>query len=132
MRLRFAEETIHLNNVQVECIVGVNPHERTTPQPLLISLSFPADFGPAAESEALEHTTDYSAVARAARAFVQEGRFLLLETLARRLAEHLCGHFGLARLHLHVRKPNAVAGSDGPAVSLTATREDGAAGSPTP
>ena len=120
---RFDGETIHIDNLQVRCIVGVRPHEREHEQPLLISIAFPADFGAAAASEALERTVDYSAVAAAARAFVRDGRFQLIETLARRLGVHLCERFALSRVSLHVRKPQAIAESDGPAVSLTVTRE---------
>jgi dihydroneopterin aldolase len=119
---RFEAETIHLHDLRVECIVGVNPAERETPQALLISLSFPWDFGRAAEGDSLEHTIDYSEVARAAREFAGAGRYQLLETLARRLGEHLCTRFALASLSLHIRKPAAVAGSAGPAVSLTLRR----------
>jgi FolB domain-containing protein len=120
---RFEGETIRIDNLQVRCIVGVRPDEREREQPLVLSIAFPAEFAAAAESETLERTVDYSEVARAARAFVQEGRFRLLETLARRLGVHLCERFGLARVNLHVRKPQAIPDSDGPAVSLTVTRE---------
>ena len=122
---RFEDETIHIRGLRVECIVGVRPHEREQPQPLLISLSFPADFAAASESGTLEATVDYSEVAREIETFVRAGRFQLLETLIRRLAEHLGGRFGLSRLSLHVAKPQAIANSDGPALSLTWVREGG-------
>lgn len=120
---RFEDETLHIENLRVHCIIGVRPHEREQEQPLLLSIAFPADFGAAAESEALERTVDYSQVARSARAFVQAGRFQLLETLARRLGVHLCDQFGLPRVRLFIRKPQAIADSDGSAVSLTVARE---------
>lgn len=120
---RFEDETIHIDNLRVECIVGVRPFEREHEQPLLLSIAFPADFAAAAESGDLAHTVDYSALAKEARAFVREGRFELLETLTRRLGVHLCERFGLGRVTLHVRKPMAVNDSDGPAVSLTVVRE---------
>lgn len=121
---RYAQETIHIDNLHVECIIGIHPHEREQPQPLLVSVAIPADFAQAAAAERIEATLNYSAVAEAIREFVSAGQFQLLETLARGLARQLCDRFGLAGLHLHVRKPQAVAGSDGPAVSLTVTRED--------
>ena len=61
---------------------------------------------------------DYSAMAQAIREFVQAGQFQLLETLARRLADHVGQRFGLERLHLHIRKPEAIEDSGGAAVSL--------------
>lgn len=121
---RFAQETIHIDNLQVECIIGIHPHEREQPQPLLVSVAIPGNFSQAAAAERIEATLNYSTVAETIREFVITGRFHLLETLARGLARRLCEQFGLPGLHLHVRKPQAVAGSDGPAVSLTVTRED--------
>ncbi|MCZ6843986.1 MAG: dihydroneopterin aldolase [SAR324 cluster bacterium] len=115
---RFSAETIHLKNLQVECIVGVRPHERDTPQTLIVTLSFPWDFSAAAASESLSSTVNYSEVAESVRAFLQVGRYQLLETLARELAGHLGETYSLARLHLSVRKPGAVSGSDGAGVSL--------------
>jgi len=121
-RPRYSEETIHLVNLRVECIIGVNPDERVREQPLIVSLSFPASFAAAARNDDLRRTVNYSEVAEAIRAFARAGQYRLLETLARRLAAHLGARFGLARLSLHLRKPQAVAGSDGPAVSLTFRR----------
>ncbi len=120
---RYEEETVRIENLEVRCIIGVRPHERETEQPLVISLAFPRDFAAAAASESLEDTVDYSAMARAAGAFVREGRFRLLETLARRLGAHLCERFGLDVLHLRVRKPQAITDAEGAAVSLVVRRE---------
>ena len=115
---RHTEEEIHLENLRVECIIGIHPHEREHEQPLFITLRFPSDFSRAAASESVADTVDYGEVARAVRTFVIAGRFQLLETLARRLASHLCERFGLTWVRLTVRKPNAVADSGGAVVSL--------------
>lgn len=122
--IRFGEEIIHIQNLRVECIVGVKPEERVTPQPLIVSASFRGDFTRAAESDDLADTLDYGLVAQEIRAYLEHSRFQLLETLARRLAEHLSERFALRHVALHIRKPAALAGSDGPAVSLTLTRDD--------
>ena len=124
---QYTEEEIHLENVRVECIIGIHPHERVNVQPLFITLRFPADFGPAAASESVTDTVDYGEVGRAVRRFVVEGRFQLLETLARRLGAHLCETFALPWVSLTVRKPNAVADSDGACVSLRCTHSQAAA-----
>jgi dihydroneopterin aldolase len=124
---RIADATIHITNLTFPCIIGVNPEERTTEQPLVVNLSFRADFARAAETDDLKHTVNYSDVAQEVRDFTRAGRFRLLETLAQRLAVHLSERFRLTDLALHLRKPNALPGSDGPAVSLHLTASPGVA-----
>ncbi len=121
---RFESETIHISDLRVHCIVGVHPREREQLQPLVLSISFPGNFGTAEREEQLAATVDYAKVAQAAREFVVQGRYKLLETLARGLAAHLGERFGLSRVSLHVRKPEAIADSGGAAVSLTWVSEE--------
>jgi dihydroneopterin aldolase len=116
---RFSDETIHIVNLRVNCIIGVNPRERVVGQPLVINASFPGSFAAAARGDDLTRTVNYSEVARAIRAFARAGRYRLLETLARRLGAHLCARFGLAGVALHILKPRAIPGAGGAAVSLT-------------
>lgn len=115
---RFTDETVQIANLRFPCIIGVNPGERTTEQPLVVTVSFRADFARAAETDDLKHTVDYAEVAREVRDFSRAGRFRLLETLARRLALHLSERFRLTDLTVHIRKPEAIPDSDGSAVSL--------------
>jgi dihydroneopterin aldolase len=119
---QFSDETIHLTNLRVNCIIGVNPHERVDEQPVIVNASFQWDFTGAAADEDLSWTVNYSDVAQAIRSFARAGKFHLLETLARQLAAHLCDQFSLNHLTLHIRKPTVIADSDGPAVSLTVRR----------
>lgn len=114
----FLEEQIELVSLRVDCIVGVSPHEREREQPLYIDLAFPASFQSAAASENLEDTINYAVVAECVRSFVQTGRFHLLEALLRRLAQHLAQTYQLPALRLSVRKPQAVAHSEGARLSL--------------
>lgn len=119
---RFSDEVIHITNLRVNCIIGANPHERVEEQPLIFNLSFAAEFSGAAQGDDLSWTVNYAEVAQEIREFAREGRFHLLESLARQLAVHLCEKFGLADLTLHIRKPAVIADSDGPAVSLSVRR----------
>jgi dihydroneopterin aldolase len=122
---RIADETIHIANLTFPCIIGVNPEERTTEQPLVVTAAIRADFARAAATDDLKHTVNYSDVADEIRTFSRAGRFRLLETLARRLAVHLSERFHLTDLTLHIRKPNALPGSEGPSVSLHLTASPG-------
>ena len=125
--VRISAETIHVENLRVQGVIGVRAEERLRPQPLSVDLALEQDFARAAESDDIGHTVDYSELCAAIRAFVAAHRFHLLETLIRRLAEHLSERFAFSRLSLHIRKPGAIADADAAAVSLTLTREPRAA-----
>ena len=116
---QFESETIHILDLKVRAIIGINPDERVLEQALIVSLDIPRGFAGAAATDDLAQTIDYSAVAGETRRFIQAGRFHLLETLARRLAAHLVDTFGLDGISIRVTKPGVIADSGGAAVSLT-------------
>ena len=122
--IQFLDETIFIEALRVDAIIGIHPHERARAQPLVFTLRIDQDFELGAKQDQIGATVDYSACAEKIRRFVRESDFELLETLARRLTEHLLDEFAISRLTLEIRKPQAVAGSDGAGVSLTALRTE--------
>ncbi len=66
---------------------GVLPEEQTRPQPFEVDVELSVDASRAGDSDALEHTVDYSAVAEAVSRVVRSERYQLLERLATRIAE---------------------------------------------
>ncbi|MDH5750977.1 MAG: dihydroneopterin aldolase [Deltaproteobacteria bacterium] len=119
----FSKEEVRINDLRVDCIIGIDQEEREQIQPLFITITFPVDFGPSAQSAQIEDTVDYSDVAAEARRFVVEGQFRLLEELARALARHLCERFPLSAVSLNVLKPESISGSGGASVSLSYSRD---------
>ncbi len=111
-------ETIRIEELTVNCIVGVLPRERQREQPLLVDIIARADFSVAAESGQLKHTVDYVKLAEATSDFIRQGKFHLLETLIRKLACQLCQQFGFHWLRLIIRKPQAMTQAKAAAVSL--------------
>jgi dihydroneopterin aldolase len=66
---------------------GWLPEEQTRPQPFEVDLELTVDLTAAGESDALDDTVDYSAVAEAVSRVVASERYQLLERLATRIAE---------------------------------------------
>src|SRR5260221_14583184 len=66
---------------------GVLPEEQTRPQPFEVDVELTVDLSSAGESDALDDTVDYSAVAEAVSRVVTSERYFLLERLATRIAE---------------------------------------------
>jgi dihydroneopterin aldolase len=71
---------IGIENLRVECLIGVRDPERKTPQSLRVDLEVWVNGDPAASSDDLQHTYCYDMVARDTEFLLQAGRFYLLET----------------------------------------------------
>ena len=98
------------------------------PQTVVLDLEFPCDCARAAASDTVAETVDYKQVAKRVLAFVEESKFLLIETLAHRVALLLLKEFSLEWIKIDLNKPGAIRHSRDVGVSVTRRRADLAAG----
>ncbi len=82
-------DVIELRALRVSAIVGVLAEERDRAQPLEFDLDIERNFEEAAMNDDLSETTDYAAAVGIATSVATHGRFLLLETLAYRVAREI-------------------------------------------
>lgn len=108
-------DQIRIEGLEVRCVVGVYPRERTEPQRLIVDLTLELDTRAAAERESLAHTLDYAACAREVAFLLDHGRFRMLETAAHALARYLLAppprdarRARLARVRIELSKPEAL------------------------
>src|SRR5579859_6134880 len=81
-------DSISLENVAVECIIGLFREERVQPQPVSVNLRL--GLSPFARSRRdLGDTIDYLSVAGQVRFLLSACRFYLIETAAEALASYL-------------------------------------------
>ncbi|MGE4169983.1 MAG: dihydroneopterin aldolase [Candidatus Margulisiibacteriota bacterium] len=102
--------TLWIRDFTVSCIVGVHPHERTEPQPLILSLGLDLDITQAAKTDDLAHTFDYDALTQSIGSWLVQTHFNLIETVAVRLADFVlttCPN--LTQVAVVVEKPKALA-----------------------
>jgi dihydroneopterin aldolase len=83
---------------------GVLPEEQTRPQPFEVDVELDVDLKAAGESDNLDDTVDYSAVAEAVSRVVRSERYHLLERLATRIAEVCRGDPRVVAVSVTVRK----------------------------
>jgi dihydroneopterin aldolase len=69
------------------------------------------DIRRAAETDNIEDTLNYKAVAKRLISFIGDSEFLLVETMAERCANIVRDEFGVPWLKLRLSKPGAVRGS---------------------
>lgn len=80
---------IELRELRVSAVVGVLSEERDRAQPLAFDIDIERPLEAAAINDDLTETTNYADVLRTAATVARDGAFLLLETLAYRVAREI-------------------------------------------
>jgi len=108
----------------VHAVLGVNPHERVTPQPVRISFAMETDTRRAAGSDDIRDALDYARAAEQVAALTRTGKFQLAETLAERVAELLLAEFPCSRVRVEIDKPEALTDAASVGVAIERERTD--------
>lgn len=119
-------DMIFLRELHCEAVIGIFDWERQVRQTVLIDLEMSADIRRAAQSDRIEDTLNYKAVAKRVLAFVEASEFQLVETLAERIAQLVMTEFGIDRVRVTLHKPGAIRHSKDVGVMIERSREDAA------
>ena len=117
-------DTIFLNGLEVECIIGFIDWERRIKQKVLIDFELPVDCTRAAVDDDVADTLYYKSVSKRIIAFVEASEFKLVETMAERLATLVIAEFDVAWIRLRINKPGAIRGSRDVGVAIERHRAD--------
>lgn len=118
-------DRLRLCGLRVDCIVGVYPSERDTPQPLGVDLELRLDTRPAALDAKLKDTVDYARLWGELCFLLQASRFLLLESAAEALARYILAppppdapHAQVQEVVVRLSKPQALSGAGVPSLEI--------------
>jgi dihydroneopterin aldolase len=117
------QDTVFVRGLEVECIIGLIDWERRIKQKVVLDLELPIDCARSAVSDHVVDTLDYMSVASRVREFVGQSQFMLVETMAHRLALLMLAEFGTEWIRLSIHKPGAVRGSRDVGVSIERRRD---------
>lgn len=104
-------DIVFINDLRIETIIGIYDWERKVKQTISLDLEMGTDIRKSAATDAIEDTLNYKAVAKRLIAYVEDSEYLLVETLAEKIAEIVLSEFSVPWLKLTVHKPGAVRGS---------------------
>ena len=104
-------DIVYIRELEIDAIIGIYDWERETKQTVSIDLEMGCDNTRAAASEDIADALDYKSVAKRLISFVEGSEFLLVETLAERIAAIVLEEFSVPWLRLRLGKPGAVTGS---------------------
>jgi dihydroneopterin aldolase len=115
-----ASLTIFMRGLAIQAEIGVYPHERGRPQPLVVDVELWLATGPVIH---LADTLNYETLAEAARRLAGEGHIDLVETYAQRLAAACLDDPRVTRARVRVEKPLALEGARAAGVEVTVARD---------
>jgi len=115
-------DKIHIRDLCVPCIIGINPHERTEKQDVLINITLVCDCSTACCSDRIEDTIDYKTLKDELVAFVSGSQFFLIEKMAQEIASHCLATAGVESVIVTVDKPGALTGARSVAVEIERSR----------
>jgi len=117
-------DKIHIKNLLVRGIVGINPDERTKAQDVLVNVTMSADISAAAKSDDIDDAVNYRTVAKAIISHVENGDPLLVERLVTEIAQ-ICldADPRIDEVAVRVEKPGALRFAESVGVSIIRKRE---------
>lgn len=117
-------DIIYLHDLKVDTIIGIFDWERRITQTVIIDLDIQADIHKAAQSDAIEDTLNYKAVAKRIIEYVGNSDFQLVETLAERIADIILQEFNVPWLRVRVNKKGAIRGASDVGVIIERGRKN--------
>lgn len=117
-------DRVFIEDLRVETIIGIFDWEREIRQTVSLDLEMDVDVTRAADTDRIDDTLNYKAVAKRLIGFIEKSEFQLVETLAQRCAEIILAEFPVTWVRLRLGKPGAVRGSHSVGVIIERGRPD--------
>ncbi|AHK78297.1 dihydroneopterin aldolase [Ectothiorhodospira haloalkaliphila] len=111
-------DIVYIRDLKVKTTVGIFDWERSIRQEVRIDLEMGTDIRPASDSDCIDHTLDYKAVAKRVIALVESNERELVEAMAEDIARMVMQEFSVPWLRLTLGKPGAVRGAREVGVSI--------------
>jgi D-erythro-7,8-dihydroneopterin triphosphate epimerase len=111
-------DQIHIRDLHLRCIVGLNPTERTEKQDVVLNLTLFVNLRRAGQTDSIEDTVDYRNLKKKIIAAVEESSYLLIERLAEKVAEICLTDRHVGRVRVVLDKPGALRFSRSVAVEI--------------
>ncbi len=119
-----ALDRIHIRDINVRCIVGINDWERKRRQEVAISTTLYLDLSTAGRSDRVEDTVDYKALKNDILRTIEDSRFYLIERIAETVADLCLERSAVQRVDVIVDKLTALRFARSVAVEITRTKSD--------
>ena len=99
---------IHVKDLEIEAILGINERERTNKQKVKISYELTVDISRPAETDAIDDCVNYRTINKQVIEFVRNSSYFTLEKLSSEILKILVETKGVEKAVVTVSKPGAL------------------------
>ena len=117
-------DLIHIDDLHVRCIIGINPDERVNRQDVFISLTLETDTQAAAASDDIADAVNYRTLTKEVFEMVEASQFLLVERMAEEIAKLSLRDERVRAVRVRVDKPGALRFARSVAVEVERVRDE--------
>ena len=118
------QDKIFIRGLEVECIIGFIDWERRVKQKVVLDIELPVDCAHTAKTDAVADTLDYKQVVDQVIELIADSKFMLVETMAQKVAELIIENFTVNWVRVVVNKPGAIRGLRDVGVSIERYRDE--------
>ena len=122
-RITAVLDQIHIQDLLLRCIVGINPDERENKQDVVLNITLFADLTKAAETDEIDDTVNYRTIKNQVIELVESSSFYLVEKLAGEIARVCLKNDLVAAARVSVEKPGALRFARSVGVEILRLRE---------
>ena len=116
-------DQIHIIDLSVTGIVGINPDERVNPQEVLVNATMWVDTSQAAKSDDIQDAANYRTISKAIIAHIEQGEPMLVERLVQEIADLIFAtEPKVQEVEVRVEKPGALRHARSVGISIHRTR----------
>jgi len=101
-------DTVKIERLELDCIIGINPWERLTKQQITIDIEIDTDLTAAGKSDSIEDTINYRTIAKTVTTEVEKSDYGLVESIGAKIADICLEDDRVFSVRVTVRKPGAV------------------------
>lgn len=113
------EYKIEVHGLKLQCLIGIHPHEKKTPQSLIFDIEAIAHIPETLKNDRYGDIVCYDFLVDIVKDICNKKHYYLIETLGWNIAQTCLEHPAIHTLRLHIKKPAAIQEADAGAVSLT-------------
>ncbi|MEM7030034.1 MAG: dihydroneopterin aldolase [Chloroflexota bacterium] len=119
-----AQDQIHIKNLLLRAIIGINPDERIKKQDVIINLTLFTDHQAAGASDDIKDATNYRTITKQIIDLVEESQFFLVEKMATEISKICLADQRVFRAIVKVEKPGALRFAESVGVTVDRPQTD--------